>query len=78
MSDTTSDPENEFEREEMLPEYDFDYSKAKPNRFARNQADGSLVVLLEPDIARVFRTPEDVKNVLRALIATMPRSEPAQ
>jgi hypothetical protein len=27
------DPSNNFE-DELLPEYDFDYSKAKPNRFA--------------------------------------------
>jgi hypothetical protein len=57
---------------EMLAEYAFDYEKARPNRFAPKIEDGSLIVILEPDIARVFRTPDSVKNVLRALIATMP------
>jgi hypothetical protein len=66
------DKQVEFEREDMQAEYQFDYAKAKPNRFARKQADGSLVVVLDPDIAHVFRTPEAVKSVLRALIATMP------
>jgi len=61
-----------FEREDMKPEYQFDYTKAKPNRFAQRQVDGSLVVILDPDIAHVFTTPEAVKKVLRALIATMP------
>ena len=61
-----------FAREELKPEYQFDYTKAKPNRFAQQQADGSLVVILDPDIAHVFTTPEAVKKVLRALIATMP------
>jgi hypothetical protein len=61
-----------FERDDMQPEYHFDYTKAKPNRFAAKQADGSLVVVLEPDIVEVFSTPESVKRVLRALIATMP------
>ena len=72
MSQEHQDKSEEFEREDMKPEYHFDYAKAKPNRFAQRQADGSLVVVLEPDIAQVFSTPESVKRVLRALIATMP------
>ena len=70
--ETFQDKLAEFEQEDMQPEYRFDYTKAKPNRFAPKQADGSLVVVLDPDIAQVFRTPDSVKNVLRALIATMP------
>ena len=60
--------------DELLPEYNFDYRKARPNRFAPNATEGSLVVVLEPDIAQVFTTPESVKQVLRALIATMPKT----
>lgn len=60
--------------DDMQAEYTFDYRKAKPNRFAQRQPDGSLVVVLEPDIAEVFATPEAVKRVLRALIETMPRT----
>jgi hypothetical protein len=56
---------------EMLPEYHFDYSKAKSNRFAKPGA-SRVVVVLDPDIAEVFRTPESVNSVLRALIMTMP------
>ncbi len=63
--------------EDMQPEYRFDYTKARPNRFAQRQADGSLVVVLEPDIANVFATPEAVKKILRALIAAMPPVPPA-
>ncbi len=62
--------------DELKPEYDFDYSKAKPNRFA-NIPSGSRVVLLEPDVAEVFSTPEQVNAVLRALIATMPKNQAA-
>jgi hypothetical protein len=68
----SQDIQAEFEREDMKPEYQFDYTKAKPNRFTQRQANGSLVVVLDPDIAHVFTTPEAVKKVLRALIATMP------
>lgn len=72
MSQEQQANQDAFEREDMQPEYHFDYTKAKPNRFAAKQADGSLVVVLEPDIVEVFSTAESVKRVLRALIATMP------
>lgn len=60
--------------DDMQAEYSFDYSKARPNRFAPQIEEGSLIVVLEPDIAHVFSTPESVKKVLRALIDAMPRS----
>jgi hypothetical protein len=68
----TSEPHGD-DPEEMLPEYAFDYRKARPNRFAIFE-DGSLIVVLDPDIARVFTTPESVKKALRALIETMPQT----
>lgn len=61
----------------MLPEYRLDYRKAKPNRFARGGA-SRVVVVLDPDIAEVFRTPESVNAVLRALMTTMPRGSRAR
>ncbi len=59
--------------EELRPEYHFDYTKAKPNRFAARTRKGPLVVVLDEDITRVFKTPESVKAVLRAIVSTMPR-----
>lgn len=56
----------------MRREYNFDYQKAKPNRFAARVDKKSVVVMLEPDVAEVFTTPEKVNDVLRALIRTMP------
>ncbi|HVF45405.1 MAG TPA: hypothetical protein VM936_20430 [Pyrinomonadaceae bacterium] len=61
--------------DDARPEYRFDYSKSKPNRFAEGASRGRTVVVLDPDIAEVFTTPESVNNVLRALITTMPRSQ---
>jgi len=58
--------------DEMLPEYDFDYQKAKPNRFAGRISKECVVVLLDPEVSEVFTTPESVNTVLRALIAAMP------
>lgn len=55
--------------------YEFDYNKAKPNRFAERFDDEAVVVVLDPDVTAVFQTPEDVNRVLRALIATMPTAQ---
>jgi hypothetical protein len=60
--------------DEMLPEYDFDYRKARPNRFALQGEGGHLVVVLDPDVAQVFTTSAAVNAVLRALITTMPKT----
>ncbi len=58
----------------MLPEYDFDYGKARPNRFATEANKDRLMVLLDPDVSEVFTTPESVNQVLRALIAMVPKT----
>ena len=46
--------DREFE-EDLLPEYNFDYSKARSNRFATS-SDKTITVKLEPDVAKVFQT----------------------
>jgi hypothetical protein len=57
---------------ELQPEYRFDYRRAKSNRFAAKYQEGSRVIVLDADVAQVFRTPESVNAVLRALLKTMP------
>lgn len=57
---------------DMAEEYRFDYSKAKPNRFASRMKDGPLVAVIDPDVAKVFTTSEQVNKALRALISAMP------
>lgn len=57
------------EPDDLLPEYRFDYQKAKPNRFAGRER---LVVVVDEDVAQVFTTPESVNKALRALIEAMP------
>ena len=56
----------------LRAEYRLDYTKAKPNRFAERTRPGSVAILLDPDVARVFKSAESVNSVLRALVATMP------
>jgi len=58
--------------DELRPHYDFDYSKAKPNRFASRFSEGAVAVVLEPDVANVFRSSDAVNNFLRSAISAMP------
>jgi hypothetical protein len=60
--------------DDMLSEYKFDYRKARPNRFAEKIYKDRRLIILDPDISRVFATAESVNTVLRALIATMPKA----
>jgi hypothetical protein len=39
----------------MKAEYRFDYSAAKPNRFAGQIRKGSVAVILDPDVAKLFQ-----------------------
>jgi hypothetical protein len=63
---------------EMSAEYKFDYKKAKVNRFASRMTDSPLVVVLDPDVAKVFTTAEEVNKALRALISAMPEHPAAR
>ena len=67
---TAKSPETD---KDLLPEYRFDYGKARPNRFAAQLKGRRRTVVLDPDVAAIFSTPESVNAVLRALIETMPR-----
>jgi len=58
-------------REDMRREYRFDYRKARPNRFAE-MLKGTTAVVLDPDVASVFESPESVNRLLRSVIAAFP------
>ncbi len=51
----------------MKPEYRFDYSKARPNRFADAYKKGTSIVNLESDVAENFPDSESVNEALRFL-----------
>jgi hypothetical protein len=57
--------------DEMRPHYDFDYSKARPNRFAERFNEETVAVVLDADVADVFETSEAVNTVLRSAIRAM-------
>ena len=72
MKNTESVKQTADAADEMRDEYQFDYSKAKPNRFADKIGREQLMVVLDQDVAAVFKTPESVNQVLRAIITSMP------
>ena len=55
------------QKDEMRPEYDF--SGGVRGKYADRYAEGSNVVILDPDVAQHFRTAEDVNKALRELAA---------
>ena len=57
-------------------EYRFDYAKSKPNRFAGALARDAVVVVLDPDVARVFRSSRRVNAILRAKITAAKKRRP--
>ena len=62
----------------MQQEYQFDYRKSRPNRFAPLMKSGSVAVVLDPDVASVFRSPESVNSLLRSVINALPKRVKAQ
>ena len=50
---------------EMLDEYDF--SQGVVGKYAKQYAEGTNVVLLDPDVAQVFPNSEAVNQALRAI-----------
>ena len=51
---------------EMLDEYDF--SNAVVGKYAKQYAEGTNIVVLEPDVAKVFPDSPAVNQALRQLI----------
>lgn len=58
--------------EDLLPEYQFDYQKARPNRFTINAQEAKITVTLEPDVAKIFKTSGDVNKALKTIISAIP------
>ena len=55
--------------EDLRPEYNFDYSEAVRGKyFKRLLEEGANVVVLEPDVAKVFGNSAAVNDALRSLL----------
>jgi hypothetical protein len=60
--------------DEILPEYDF--SHAPPNKYASRYAAGSIVVVLDPDVAAVFPSSGKANEAPRALAGIIQKHRP--
>jgi hypothetical protein len=71
MKKTSSD--KRAKGEEMRREYQFDYRKSRPNRFVSLMKARTVAVVLDPDVAAVFRSSESVNAFLRSVIEALPK-----
>ena len=55
-----------IEDEDMLPEYDF--SGAVRGKHYQSYRKGTNLIVLEPDLAKVFKDSESVNHALRMLL----------
>jgi hypothetical protein len=57
------------ESDDVRSEYDFDYSKAVRGKYYRRLLkEGANVIVLEPDVAKAFRSSKAVNAALRSLL----------
>ena len=58
--------------DELRPEYEFDYTAGVRGKYYRQLLkEGSNVVVLEPDVAKAFRSSAAVNEALRSLLEVM-------
>lgn len=56
-------------RDELRPEYDFDYSKAVRGKYYKQLLkEGANIAVLEPGVAKAFRDSAAVNDALRSLL----------
>ncbi|MBK9165677.1 MAG: hypothetical protein IPM21_17550 [Acidobacteria bacterium] len=64
------------ENDDLLPEYDLDFAKSKPNRFAAAYNRMVVRVGLAPDVAEEFPTEQSVNEALRDYIRITRQEKP--
>ncbi len=64
---------NIVDKDLMQDEYDFDYSKGTRGKYARLAIEENGYIKLTPELQKIFKTSEDVNNVLNAIISAIPR-----
>jgi hypothetical protein len=75
MKKTSVHKKKTVKRDTLSSEYRFDYSKSKPNRFASKMSEGTVAIVLEPDVAAVFKSSDAVNTLLRSIISAIPSSK---
>jgi hypothetical protein len=75
MKKTSAPKQTTNSQDALSTEYRLDYSKSKPNRFAAKMSQGAVAVVLDPDVAAVFKSSRTVNALLRSVIKAMPASK---
>ena len=75
MKKTVRKPRRQID--DVRPGYQFDYSQAKPNRFASGLKRPVVAVVLESDVAAVFDSSAKVNAQLRSAISARKRRNQA-
>ena len=60
---------------DLRAEYEFNYARARPNRFAARLGPQTVAVVLAPDVAQVFDSSRAVNKLLRSVIAANSANE---
>jgi hypothetical protein len=58
---------------EMLEEYDF--SRGVQGKYAKRYAEGTNVIVIEPDVAKIFPDHDSVNQALRSLAGIIKRQK---
>ena len=58
---------------DMLEEYDF--SKGVRGKYAKKYVEGANVIVIEPDVAKVFPDHDSVNQALRSLVGIIRRQK---
>ncbi len=59
---------NNIENDDLLENYEFDYSKAMPNRFAKILNEQEGIIILSPELREYFPNSESVNKALQRYI----------
>lgn len=73
----TSSRSSKRQTKSLRAEYEFNYSRSRPNRFASRLGPQTVAVVLEPDVALVFGSSRAVNKLLRSVIAANATNGPA-
>jgi hypothetical protein len=50
------------------------HRKSKPNRFASKMSEDAIAVVLEPDVAAIFKSSKTVNGLLRSIVSAIRQS----
>ena len=77
LSVTVADPDHSLDEDRFMePETarvdelreEYDFSRAVRGKYAERYSEGANIVVLDPDVAKVFRDSKSVNQALRALV----------